>query len=195
MPSARDIHQAHQPGSTAALKLSLAAQVGSRNRNAVSLVAQANLREGARLLLEAANVAPDNLGGQLLQDLAAAMGDVRLSLASGKPPELALAGGSALADRFANVVIQNAAHSLGLAAGAVALSGSGGVKASLPLLNGAVRLTAEASARGLSFAAGVALPLIRGVALQGAARWDGRELEWALGLAGRIQARKEVKGA
>jgi hypothetical protein len=195
VPSAQEIHKAHQPGSAAALKLSLAAQVGSENRNAVSLVAQANLREGARLLLEAAGVAPDSLGRQLLQDLAAAMGDVRLSLASGKPPEIALAGGSALASRFANVVLQNAARSLGLAAGAVALSGSGGVKASLPLLNGAVRLTAEASAKGLSFAVGVAIPLIRGVALRGAARWDGRRLQWALGLAGRIQARKEVKGA
>jgi hypothetical protein len=84
---------------------------------------------------------------------------------------------------------------LGLAAGAVTLSGSGGVKASLPLLNGAVRLAAEASAKGLSFAAGVALPLIRGVALRGAARWDGRKLQWALGLAGRIQARKEARNA
>jgi hypothetical protein len=169
--------------------------VGSENRNAVSLVAQANLREGARLLLEAAGVAPDSLGARLLRDLAAAMGDARLSLASGKPPEIALAGGRSLASRFANVALQDAARSLGLAAGAVALSGSGGVKAALPLLNGAVRLTAEASAKGISFAAGVALPLIRGVALRGVARWDGRRLQWALGLAGRIQARKEAKNA
>jgi len=195
VPSAQEVHKAHQPGSPATLKLSLAAQVESENRSAVSLVAQANLREGARLLLEAAGVAPDSLGRRLLQDLASAMGDVRLSLASGKPPEIALAGGRDLAGRFAGVVLQEAARSLGLAAGAVALSGSGNVKASLPLLNGAVRLTAEASAKGLSFAAGVALPLIRGVALRGAARWDGRRLQWALGLAGRIQARKEARNA
>jgi hypothetical protein len=194
MPSVQDIHKAYQPGSTAALKLSLAAEVGNENRNAMSLVAQANLREGARLLLEAATVAPDSLGAQLLQDIAAAMGDVRLSLISGRPPELALAGGSALAGRFANVVLQDAARSLGMAAGAVALSGSG-IKASLPLLNELVRLTAEADARGLTFGAGVALPLIRGVALRGSTRSEERKLQMALGLAGRIQAKREVESA
>jgi hypothetical protein len=194
MPSVQDIHRAYQPGSTAALKLSLAAELGNENRNAISLVARSNLREGARLLLEAASVAPDSLGAQLLQDMAAAMRDVRLSLISGRPPELALAGDSALAGRFANVPLQDAAHSLGMAAGAVALSASG-IKASLPLLNEAVRLAAEANARGLTFAVGVALPLIRDAALRGSTRWEKRRLQMALGLAGRIQAKKEVENA
>ncbi|MGM8838392.1 hypothetical protein [Thermus sp. 93170] len=179
-----DIHRAHQAGATAQVKLDVAALVRGELSRAVSIQAQAHLSLGARLLVEAAEGVSSPGAKDLLRATASFLAQARVDIASGRPPHLVLAGQVGGSFSFPGT-----AQARDLAMRAVAeLSASGKAKGVLPLVGRIASLSLEASASGVDFRAGVALPLAREVALRGGAKLGkNRQLELTLGFAGRLQ--------
>lgn len=125
--------------------------------------------------------------GVLLGAAAQIAAQARASVASGKPPELALVG--QVVAGLPNPPAEQALPHLIRAAGVLALKG-GQASGSARLALDMVSLAASASRQGLDFQLGVAWPLARGMALRGSVGLvEGRRLEARLGFAARLQAR------
>lgn len=184
--TAQQVHRAHAPGATAQAKLAAAAQVRADLRQGLRVQAQVNLAAGASMLAQAAAQVGGEAGA-LLGATAQIAAQARASLASGKPPELALVG--QVVAGLPNPPAGQALPHLIRAAGVLALKG-GQTSGSARLVLDMVSLAASASRRGLDFQLGVAWPLARGMALQGSVGLvEGRRLEARLGFAARLQAR------
>lgn len=168
MPSAQDIHKAHQPNSGAGPKLELALKARAELGQAARLVAQANLRAGQQALQGAASVQVNAQAAALLNGLADVMGQALAKIRAEEEPSVALG----LAGRYTwsgpNVGVQVAGNLLAQAKAALVATGSLEAKAALPILGGALKIAAKASAKGVTdVKVGLAVPLARQVAFSG----------------------------
>lgn len=190
MPSAEEIHRAHAPGGTAQAKLGLALEVRAGLRGKAVEGARRALRTGGQLLREAGGLVGGEAGG-LLNGLAEGMAAVEGALAQGVSLEVTLGGGVPYTGP--NPPPAQALELLARAVG-VLKGVAPGLRGGMGLAERALTLAETATRRGLGFQVGVALPLFREVALKGSAQAKGRRLELRLGVAGRLQLRREGGG-